>query len=71
MMTRYPRAHDIEALTFTYTSRGWVVAAESRATRQRLARISLISALMARKLTALVVVALVHLAAFKWVLVTG
>ena len=71
MRARCPRAHDIAALTFTYTPRGWVVAAETRRTRHRIARVSLISQSLARKATALVVVALVHVAALKWILLSG
>jgi len=72
MSTRYlRRAREIEALTFTYTPfRGWVVAAETRAARHRLARLSAVSRWMPRTLTALVV-ALVHLAALKLILATG
>ena len=64
------RGRDIEGLTLTYTPRGWVVAAETRAPRPRVARISAISAWVPRTLTALVV-ALVHLAALKLILATG
>jgi tRNA(Leu) C34 or U34 (ribose-2'-O)-methylase TrmL len=71
MTTRHARARDIEALTLTYSHRGWSVQTESCASRPRASRIRIPAVPAVRAIVVSASVALIHLAALKWLLLQG
>jgi hypothetical protein len=71
MITRHPRARDIEALTLTYTPQGRSVATEGRASRRRATRIRIPAVPSVRTIAVGTTVALIHVAALKWLLLPG